>query len=219
MKPWYLILTAVLILLCIQSVSAEEGKSYLTIDSIPGGADLHIANSFVGYTPEKVEVPGGGTVAVTVQRHGGGYEVWSGSVYVPKGEEVTYMVRLYKTEDRPQKVGYLVVNSPVEGAEVYLDNGYIGTITDGSVMKDEVRLGRHYVQVLKDGYHEFSTFVEVIPKNMETANVYASLQPVVDKTPATISSVPPPAPTKSRMQFFVFIGVLFAIGLVRKEMH
>lgn len=82
--------------------------------------------------PVMVEVDGGTTVSVWIERHGGGYDVWKGSVYVPKGEHVTYTAKLYRTEDRVRSTGYLSVFSSVEGVEVHLDNGFIGMITNGT---------------------------------------------------------------------------------------
>ena len=58
--------------------------SKLTIDSIPGGVDVRVSDGFVGFSPMTAEVDGRTTVSVWIERHGGGYDVWKGSVYVPK---------------------------------------------------------------------------------------------------------------------------------------
>lgn len=199
MKPVYLTLTIILILLFALPAAAEEEKSYLTIDSIPSGSDLYVSGTFVGYTPLKVEVPGGQTVSITIQRHGGDYAVWSGSVYVPKNEEISYTAKMYRTSDRMPNVGYLIVNSDTEGAEVYLDNGYIGTITSGIVEKDEVRIGIHRIYVMKEGYIPYEELVQIKEKNIETTNVIANLQQETTTAIPTETASVPPAPTQSSM--------------------
>ncbi|MDV0443974.1 PEGA domain-containing protein [Methanorbis rubei] len=198
MKLPLICLTLCLILLAVPAVMADETVSKLTVDSIPGGADLRISDQFVGYTPTTVEVPGGSTVSVMIQRHGGSYDIWRGSVYVPKGEHVTYTAKLYKTEDKIRTTGYLVVTSNAEGAEVYLDNGYIGVITDGRLAKDEIRLGLHQVLVQKPGYTTYTNLVEVLPKNIATTTVEADLTPLATAaTPIPTTETAPPAPTRT----------------------
>lgn len=199
MKRFLISLAVLLLLIAIPAVAAEEPVSKLTIDSIPGGADLRVADQFVGYTPTTVEVPGGSIVSVVVQRHGGGYDVWRGSVYVPKGEHITYTARLSRTEDKIRTTGYMVISSTTEGAEVYLDNGYIGTITNGSLVKDELRLGLHQIVVQKSGYTTYNELVEIKPKNVETTKVRADLAPFATAAPpvTATATAAPPAPTKS----------------------
>ncbi|MDU9376235.1 hypothetical protein McpSp1_08330 [Methanocorpusculaceae archaeon Sp1] len=216
MKLYLISLTLLVLLLAVPAAMADETVSKLTVDSIPGGADLRISDQFVGYTPTTVEVPGGSTVSVMIQRHGGSYDIWRGSVYVPKGEHITYTAKLYKTEDKIRTTGYLVVTSNAEGAEVYLDNGYIGVITDGRLAKDEIRLGLHQVLVQKPGYTTYTKLVEVLPKNIATTTVEADLTPLA--TAATVvptTEAVPPAPTKSPSPLIGF-AVLGLLAAVRK---
>lgn len=216
MRHIHLLIGVLLLLTLISPVLAEEEKSYLVIDSIPSGSDLYIAGTFYGYTPQKVEVPGGGTVSITLQRHGGDYAVWSGSVYVPKNQEVSYTAKMYRTSDRMPTVGYLIVNSNTEGAEVYLDNGYIGTITNGILEKDEIRIGIHRVYVTKDGYHPFEELIEFKEKNVATTTVMANLEPVAAETQIPTKTAPP-APTKSLFPLLSCLGLLGAGVLMRNE--
>ncbi|MDR0980664.1 MAG: PEGA domain-containing protein [Methanocalculaceae archaeon] len=211
-------------MLVIPAVLADEPVSKLTIDSIPGGADVRVSDMFVGYSPVTVEVAGGSTVSVLVQRNGGSYDIWRGSVYVPKGEHITYTARLYLTEDKIRTTGYLSVRSNAEGAEVYLDNGYIGTITNGTLARDEVKLGLHQVVVRKDGYTGYTDLVEVKPKNIATTNVDAVLVPVssggadVPTTAGTQSSATvPPAPTKSPVCAVLPVIALLGVGAVLRR--
>lgn len=214
MKVFFLFFVFLCMMILIPAVSADEPVSKLTIDSVPGGADVRVSDRFAGYSPVMVEVDGGTTVSVWIERHGGGYDVWKGSVYVPKGEHVSYTAKLYRTEDRVRSTGYLSVFSSVEGAEVYLDNGFIGMITNGTVVRDEVRLGLHQVVVQKDGYTTYTDLVEVLPRNVVTTKVVADLMPFA--TAATLvptTAAVPSAPTKALVPL---VGLLtgLAIGLV-----
>lgn len=213
MKRFLISLAVLLLLIAVPAVAAEEPVSKLTIDSIPGGADLKISDQFVGYTPATIDVPGGSTVSVVVQRHGGGYDVRRGSVYVPKGEHITYTARHYRTEDKIRTTGYLIVSSTTEGAEVYPDNGYIGMITNDSLIKDKLRLGLHQIVVQKPGYTTYSELVEIKPKNIETTKVSADLTPFATAAPpvTATATAAPPAPTKSPAAGVV-ISILALLG-------
>lgn len=218
MKCSLIVFALLCILLAVPATAADEPVSKLTIDSIPGGADVLVSDRFVGYSPVTVEVAGGTTVSVWVQRHGGGYDIWKGSVYVPKGEHVTYTAKLYRTEDKIRTTGYLSTVSNVEGAEVYLDNGYIGTVANGTVVRDEVKLGLHQVVVQKEGYTTYTDLVEVIPKNIATTKVVADLTPFTTAvTTQSTAGTAPPAPTRTPVPFVgVFFGFAVAGVLMRR---
>lgn len=94
-----------IILLAAPAVCADEPVSKLTIDSIPGGADVRISDQFAGYSPMAVQISGGATVSILVQRNGSGYNIWKGSVYVPKGKHITYTTKLYRTEEKYSRPG------------------------------------------------------------------------------------------------------------------
>ena len=101
----------------------------------------------------------------------------------------------------------------MEGAEVYLDNGFIGMITNGTVVRDEVRLGLHQVVVQKDGYTTYTDLVEVLPRNVVTTKVVADLMPFA--TAATLvpmTAAVPSAPTKAPVPL---AGL--AVGLVLRR--
>ncbi len=219
MKLCLICLILAVMLFAMPAVTADEPVSKLTVDSIPSGADLRVSDQFVGYTPTTVEVPGGSTVSVMIQRHGGSYDIWRGSIYVPKGEHVTYTAKLYRTEDKIRTTGYLMVTSDREGAEVYLDNGYVGSIANGMFAKDEIRLGLHQVVVQKAGYMTYTDLVEVLPKNVATTNVVADLTPLSTAVPPVpVTETVPPAPTKSPVSLFglVAAGLVAGVGTMRQ---
>lgn len=202
------LLTAVLCLFLIAAcgvttVSAfAENEAGLTINSEPSGATVTVSGKLVGYTPVFTVIPGDAMANVRVEIPGNTYEVWKGSAYVPSGQNVSMNVTVYKKSEGAKDVG-LVSVSGTEGAQVFLDNSYYGTIADGSFTIDNVKLGLHSVEVKADGYNEYATLIEVRPKNFATANVAADLVPVSSGTdvPTTagtpLSTTVPPAPTKS----------------------
>ncbi|MCZ9312553.1 MAG: PEGA domain-containing protein [Methanocorpusculum sp.] len=219
MKRSFIFFVLLCVMFAVPGVFADESVSKLTIDSIPGGADVRVSDMFVGYSPVTVEVAGGTTVSVWIERHGGGYDIWKGSVYVPKGEHITYTAKLYRTEDKIRTTGYLSVGSNAEGAEVYLDNGFIGTITNGTFVRDEVKLGLHEVVVQKDGYATYTGLVEVKPKNIATTSVDATLMPfatAATPVPTTAASVPP-APTRTPVPLAGFAAGLAAAGVLMRR--
>lgn len=218
MKLLLFLLLAGCIICTAPAVLAAEPISKLTIDSIPGGADVRVSDQFAGYSPVTVEVSGGTTVSVWVQRHGGGYDIWKGSVYVPKGEHITYTAKLYRTEDKIRTTGYLSITSGVNGAEVYLDNGYIGTISGGPLTKDEVKLGLHQIVVQKEGYTTYTDLVDVKPKNIATTVITADLTPFATAaTPVPATTTVPPAPTKATVPLAGLLsGLIAAVVLSRR---
>lgn len=203
MKNYLLItiLCVFLIAACgVTTVSAfADNEARLTINSDPTGATVTVSGKFVGYTPVSTIIPGDAMVNLRVEVPGNTYEVWKGSAYVPSGQDVSMNVTVYKKTEGAKDIGIVAV-SGTEGAQVFLDNSYYGTIADGSFNIDSVKLGLHYVQVKAEGYNDYSTLIEVMPKNFATANVVANLIPVSSgtgvPTMAGASGVPP-APTKA----------------------
>ncbi len=107
----------------------ESNEGRLTINSEPTGADVWVSGKFIGYAPVSTIVPGDSMINLRVEIPGNTYAVWRGSAYVPAGQDVSMTVPVSKKTESPKDSGIVVVNANVEGAEVYMDNSYYGTIS------------------------------------------------------------------------------------------
>jgi len=227
MKKYLLTVLLCLFLIAVggtNTVSAfAENEAGLTINSEPAGATVTVSGKLAGYTPVFTIIPGNAMVNVRVEVPGNTYEVWKGSAYVPSGRNVSMNVTVYKKTEGATDVGFVAV-SGTDGAQVFLDNSYYGTIADGSFNIDNVKLGLHYVQVKAEGYNDYAALIEVKPKNAATANVAAVLVPVssggadVPTTAGTQSSATvPPAPTKSPVCAALPVIALLGVGAVLRR--
>lgn len=219
------ILCMFLIAACgVTTVSAfADNEARLTINSEPSGATVTVSGDFVGYTPVSTIIPGSAMVNLRVEVPGNTYEVWKGSAYVPAGQDVSMNVTVYKKTEGAKDTGVIVVTSGTEGAQVYLDNSYYGSIAAGSFSIDSVKLGLHSIEVKADGYNTYTALIEVQPKNFATANVVADLTPIPSGTgtpaPADTpgSTSVPPAPTKSPVWALLpILALLGAAAVLRK---
>lgn len=223
MKKYLLTVLLCVFLFAACGVSAvaafAENEAGLTIYSEPAGATMTVSGKFVGYTPVFTVIPGDAMANVRVEVPGNTYDVWKGSAYVPLGRNVTMNVTVYKKTAGAKDAG-LVAVSGTEGAQVFLDNSYAGVVADGGLNLDNVKLGLHYVQVKAEGYQEYATLIEVVPKNFATAGVVADLVPVSSGTGVPTSagtSGVPPAPTKSPVCAVLPVIALFGAWAVLRR--
>ena len=118
----------------------------------------------------------------------------------------------------------VTVYKKTEGAQIYLDNSYYGTIVASSFSIDSVKLGLHSIEVKADGYNTYTALIEEVqPKNFATANVVADLTPVPSGTDTTApswmhgSTSVPPAQTKSPVcALLPIFDLLGAVAVLRK---
>jgi len=84
--------------------------------------------------------------------------------------------------------GWYQVNCNVEGASVYFDNQYMGTITGGSLTVPIYSTGTPYktYSVSASGYTTYTGQIPAYPSKGETVNLYATLNVAVPTTTASI---------------------------------
>ncbi len=211
-------------LLCVSAAAAfdEKTEGRLTITSDPDNADVWISGEFIGYTPCSTIVRADSAVNLRIEKHGGNYQLWQGSAYVPAGQDVSFNATLYKKTETARSTGIIAVSANIEGADVYMDNSYMGKITGGNYNIDQAKLGLHYIVVKMDGYTDYTTMAAVNPKNMATTNIAATLTPLGTTTPAATEAQPatatvPPAPTKSPVcACLPLLAIIGALILNRK---
>ncbi len=143
-------------------------NGWISINSIPSGADIYIDNSYRGYTPSTIGglSPGDHNVELRLA----GYQTWKGTSTVTAGGTNTVTVTL--TKNQPQtKTGDISVISNPGGASVSLNGNYQGDtkLVDGL---DIVGLnpGSYTMLLKKTGYNDYTTTVNVVADQVATIN-------------------------------------------------
>lgn len=149
--------------------------------------------------------------AFTVSKDG--YSTYSGSLSnVPgKGETIDLYATLNPVAATPAittalgqtggDVGYYIIHSNVNGADVSLDNNPKGQIYNGTLIVQVYVTGTPYktFTVYKSGYAPFTGTISQYPKNGETIDLNAQLTPSASGTA--------PSPTSTTRQSPLSVGV------------
>jgi hypothetical protein len=183
-----------------------SGTGWIYISSSPGGATVTVDGNIVGQTPVsgslKLNAVTTGSHTVTLLL--GGYQQYSQSVSVLPNT-VSEVSAVLQSQSTPSGRGTLTVSSTPVGANVFLDNNFIGItpLTAG-----DIAAGNHVVAIRLDGYQEYSVTTAV--NAGATSLVSAALAP----------ATPTPAPTQKSpmLPVTIWAGVLLAgILLLRKR--
>lgn len=141
---------------------AEFGT--LRFSSSPSGADVYLDGEFIGYTPLRFGArPGTHRVSIELE----GYEPYTTSVNLRGGETLDVNARL-EAQARPGTVSF--TSSP-SGADVYVDDRYVGTTPTGAIRFED---GTYTARFELPGYQ--STTVSFRARRGENRSVAASLQ-------------------------------------------
>ncbi len=91
--------------------------------------------------------------------------------------------------------GYYLVHCNVDGALVYVDNAYKGTIQQGVLSVPVYVTGTPYTsfRVIKEGYSYYNGPVYSVPAAGETIDLYATLDALPIYTPGTLTILSSPA--------------------------
>ncbi|MDU9375701.1 hypothetical protein McpSp1_02800 [Methanocorpusculaceae archaeon Sp1] len=149
--PFLIILIATI---CIAPVLADEA-GYIAVTTNPTGGQIYIDNKYVMDSPGTAMVQPGGHL-VTIQSSE--YFPWSDMVYVNSGE-TTYVNAVMHFYKSPGSIG---VTSTMPEVDVYIDDMYYASVKSGTVTIPNLSPTTHEVRVVKAGYHDFVTSVEVI---------------------------------------------------------
>jgi hypothetical protein len=183
----------------------SPGTGSIYAVSTPQGASVYVDGKYYGPAPQIASSlsPGYHQVRLSLS----GFQDWTGNVYVESGKTTTVSQQLsvsptqYPTS--APGTGTITVNSNPTGAEVYVDNAYIG-ITPLTV--PSVQPGSHVVVVSQTGYASWQATIQVQSGQVTPVD-------------ATLSSQPTQAPTKSAPALPLVILSITAIVLFmrRKE--
>lgn len=141
---------------------AEFGT--LRFSSSPSGADVYLDGEFIGYTPLRFGTrPGTHRVSIELE----GYEPYTTSVNLRGGETLDVNARL-EAQARP---GTVTFTSSPSGADVYVDDRYVGTTPTGAIRFED---GTYTARFELPGYQ--STTVSFRARHGENRSVAANLQ-------------------------------------------
>jgi hypothetical protein len=173
MCRWSTAALALLMLLPADS-GARGNQGQLVVDSMTDGARVYVDGKLVGKTPIEKPVPlrpGKHKLKATKAGH--------------STLELEFSIRAGKKTEMSVELlpfsGLVKFSANVEGAEVYVDNNMIGHIP---LIRDVVA-GDHKVLILKEGYNDFSSDINV--KAGEKMFVEGKLTPFQDLSPEVLA--------------------------------
>jgi len=154
----------------------------LSIVSHPAGAEVYLGETFIGLTEE------GKPLEITDMLEGnyqlkfirGGFYDWEGTVSVLAKMERSVKVSLIA------KPGSMNIYSEPAGAQIFVDNNFMGT-TPMSLKK--VAEGEHEIRLVKEKFKEWTQ--RVIVRSFQPTDVKATLE--VSPGILTVNSIPPNA--------------------------
>jgi hypothetical protein len=174
-----------------------SSTGWIYISSSPGGAAATVDGSSVGQTPTSGSlklntVPvGDHTVSLKLD----GYKLYSTRTSV-SSNTVSEVSAVLEPEAASSGKGSLSVSSNPSGANIFLDNNFIGI---SPLTANEIAAGSHLVTFRMDGYEDYSTNAQVTAGT--TSSVSAALLPVT------------PAP-RSPLLFLTTLAALGILGLI-----
>ncbi len=169
----------------LSQITPDTGTIYAT--SLPQGASVYVDGVYYGPAPQLASglSPGFHEVRLALA----GFQDWVGQVQVFAGQTTTVSQTLPASPTTPPTVvpgtGTLSVSSSPAGAQVYLDNVYMG-VTPLSLTS--VSAGSHLVLLKLTGYADFEVTAQVSAG--QTTPVTAILTPVT--TQPTQGPIPAP---------------------------
>ncbi|MBQ4414686.1 MAG: PEGA domain-containing protein [Methanomicrobium sp.] len=132
-----------------------------------------------------------GTPYKTITVTSNGYIPWTGNMPHPGAGNYADVYATLTPEPTQAPIGgnmgEYIVYCNVDGAQVYFNEDYKGTIAGGELTVPVYVTGTPYTTyiVKKDGYTTFTAQIVEHPKAGETVKLHATLTPVTPVTPAT----------------------------------
>ena len=181
----------------------SSGTGWIYASSSPGGATVMLDGSPAGQTPVsgsiKLNAVAVGNHAITLSL--AGYQPYSQSVTVSPNT-VSEVSAVLQSQAVPSGRGGLSISATPAGANVFLDNNFIG-ITP--LTMNDIAAGSHLVTLRLDGYQEYSVTTAV--NAGATSTVSAALAPVT----------PTPRPASLPVLLIIAGLVIAGIATVRRS--
>jgi hypothetical protein len=174
-----------------------SSTGWVYVSSSPGGASVSIDGVFFGQTPSSGSLKlnnipvGDHTVALSMN----GYQPFSTVTSVTANTVSEVSIILQPLAPASSKGGLSVSSTP-SGANVFVDNNFIG-ITPLTV--NNLAVGSHTLTLKSDGYQEYSTTVQI---NAGATSTVSAVLPEVTPTP------------RSPLLPVTVLGALFIVALL-----
>jgi hypothetical protein len=187
--------------------SKVSGYGDLQIQSTPVGAAVYVNNNYKGTTISSSALyvtqlpPGSYSVRVNLAN----YQPYTETAVITAGMIYDIHANLVPVAgSTPNTNGQITVRSSPSGANIYLDNAYMG-LTPLTLV--DIPQGTHVVILKMNGYQNWQSSVSV-PSGSST-DVSGTLASNPTPTPPTDITLRAPLPTKSPMGF---VSIISAIG-------
>ncbi len=183
----------------------------ILVTSSPSGANVYLRGSYKGKTPSHgyLEISDLAPGSYTIRVEHSGYAEYSESVIVSRNEVLVVDADL--TKDRtttPVKTGFLSLKSEPAGAEIYLDNRYMGVTP---LTLQNIGPGIHGVILRKAGYMDYETDVSIVAGQL--ALISAILPENIPPAETPVAAEPTRAPVSLPI---LAAGLIIAVFLVRQ---
>lgn len=142
----------------VLKISHKTGQ--LRIYSTPGGAEIYLNDRYAGKTPLEIAEVGVGEYLARAELSG--YEIWTKTVQIIQGRPTFVLANLVST----QHYGSIAIQCNEDNARIYLDGEYVKESEQNrNVLIEQVKTGSHDIEVILDGYREWSQRIEVKPNH------------------------------------------------------
>ncbi|OPX65058.1 MULTISPECIES: PEGA domain-containing protein [unclassified Methanoregula] len=165
----------------------SSSTGWIYVSSSPGGASVTLDGNAVGQTPSsgslKLNSVAAGDHTVVLDR--AGYKRYTVRTSVSPNT-VSEVSAVMVPESAPSGTGSLSVSSSPSGANILVDNNFIGI---SPLTAHDIAVGEHLVTFRMDGYQDYST--SALVNAGTTSTVSAALLPVTPapKSPAFVLTV------------------------------
>jgi len=142
--------------------------STLNVQSVPAGSNVDVDGLYNGITPALFQLPAG-YHKITLSM--GGYQPWSGEVFVGLGEKKSMNVTLIPLQQN--LTGVLSIDVSPSNAFVYVDGQNVGSGDQNLTLS----AGYHSVSVMLDGYQNYYNNSVLVTPN-QTSQLIVNLVPL-----------------------------------------
>ncbi|MHC4268092.1 MAG: PEGA domain-containing protein, partial [Planctomycetota bacterium] len=138
----------------------------VSIKSDPAEATIFLNGDEYGITPESITGIKKGIYEVEAKLDG--YVTWRKTVKIKPGKDISLIAMLQRI------TGAVSINSEPPAAMIHIDGKNIG-VTPKTL--NEIIPGKHMVEVIKDGYKDWSNSVDIIPEKELTLMAKLQMKP------------------------------------------
>jgi hypothetical protein len=223
LKHFMALVIAIAVILPAASAMVGGDKAWFLVHSNVDDANVYFGGAYQGQTTNGelyIEYFVTGTPVTNFMVTKDGYTPYTGSIsqYPAKGEVVDLYATLQSAEPTPMPApiggdkGWYTVYANVNGASVYFDNDFKGTITNGELNVEVYTTGTPYrtYRVSMTGYSDFTGQITEYPAQGDVVKLFATLQPVVQPTPTK-------SPVSILTTFAAIAGIAAVLLASRRE--